>query len=593
MSQLAHVIQKNQLQQEEFVLYDHSTERAFLCCLMVKPDLIIEAERTLQPEAVYQPLNRYVYQVMLYIYRNAAQHGWPQQFDPMSMMSVAQYMGQNFVRNFLEKTDGMQQVRDIEALKHHIRIEQFQHYVQILIDRSTRVEIYRRARQMQEAALNFAQYPLAEQIASEAGSELGKLAFRGGNETDSRITKMSDAEAGYIGKVTVNHDNPDKGLFSVTCNLFPFLMNKMNGGYRRRGLTMVCARPKVGKSSWLLANAVQMAVVQQIPVLYIDTEMSREEMFGRGIAHVSGIQEFDIMRGIFLDEGNGEMATHLEAGLGLMRRSPLYYVNIAGKPIHFVQSVMRQFRNQHVGTTEVTSRDGQTLTFSNRAAVIYDWLKLPDPGSLKQAAEHQMLGFAASAIKDAANELDLPVIAGAQNNRGAIGMDTDEWEEMGEGVVAGSDRIAQFCTMLCVLRNVVPAEEQLIRANLAKYLRKDGERKFEAETGLWTYEGKELEGHAALPYNQMLHIFLQRGGPDYRRGIPLYLDRGRARYEELALKRCSDNTYARAKNGWFSGEENRILQFTRERQKALHTEKTSKAAKLPGGGAPDTASVAG
>ncbi len=48
--------------------------------------------------------------------------------------------------------------------------------------------------------------------------------------------------------------------------------------------------------------------------------------------------------------------------------------------------------------------------------------------------------------------------------------------------------------------------------------------------------GKTFEehGHGALQYNQVLHIVLQRRGPDFRRGVPLYLERGRTRYEEMA-----------------------------------------------------------
>jgi hypothetical protein len=143
-------------------------------------------------------------------------------------------------------------------------------------------------------------------------------------------------------------------------------------------------------------------------------------------------------------------------------------------------------------------------------------MKLPDPGGLKNAGEYQLLGFLASTLKDAGMKNDLPIIGGAQNNRSAIGVDEDKWEEMAESFVAGSDRLAQFCTSLLILRNVTAKEQDLI-------LNKWGPR-----------AGEKPETPNALHYNQVLHYVLQRGGPDWRKGIPLYIHRGTAKYSEVA-----------------------------------------------------------
>jgi hypothetical protein len=162
-----------------------------------------------------------------------------------------------------------------------------------------------------------------------------------------------------------------------------------------------------------------------------------------------------------MEDGNDYKA--IDAGYGAICRAPFYYVPIAGKPITYVQSIMRQFRNQIVGTRQVTDPEtGIVHTFSNPAAVYYDWLKLPDAGGLANAAEFQLLGFQASAIKDAATQLDLPVIAGGQANRGAVGVSASDWEHNAEAYVAGSDRIAQFCSCLMILRNTTPDENKNI-----------------------------------------------------------------------------------------------------------------------------------
>jgi replicative DNA helicase len=505
------IIPDSLLMQEEFTLYDFGTERAFLALIMKHPELIVEAERVIRPEWLFAEFHRYTYKIMLWMYRVSTQRNWPLNLDPMSMLSAAQYSGVE--QQFRDRTEGLNAIKQVEALSQAVRMDMFPQFVGILTDRAARVDLYRRARDMQRQVVDIQSNPVAQNIALSCESQFAEIAFRGVHGGDGRMINIAEEQDNYLLKTRLNWTYPNDSLFNVACPLFPFWSRLMNGGYRKRGLTILAARPKVGKSTLLLSIAIAMALQFGIPVLYLDTEMSAEEQISRGLSHVAGVNEFDLIKGKMWADGMGEMAQAVDRARDQFNKAKFIYAQIGNRPVTHVQSLMRQFRNKYVGTKEYML-DGKTYTFSNPAMVIYDWLKLPDAGSLREAAEYQMLGFQAQAIKETAGELDLPVIAGAQNNRAAINVDVQDWQEMAESFVAGSDRLAQFCTMLCILRNLTgpEAERQVAHG--------------------WTREGRT--GMQGLRFNQMLHVILQRGGPNFPMGIPLYIDRGFARYEECA-----------------------------------------------------------
>jgi replicative DNA helicase len=539
MMQSTYTITQSQLDQEVATMWDVASERFLLALLMKHPNLIVEAERLVQPSCFNVQIHEYIYRIMLFIYQQASVQNWPLNFDSTSMAMVARHLGPQYEREFHNKTDGLEQVRLIESVKGSIYVEQFQSIMHTVVDRATRIQMYRAARQVMTDAMNLYSNPEAVAIARASEGRFAEISMVGAMDlVAGKISKIGDEGTDYLAKCQLNAQY--RNLFSLPLPGFGFLNRLMGGGLRRKGLTIIAARPKVGKSTLLLSWALDTACgwmltavdesgqvseveVPPVPVLYLDTEMSREEMYSRGLSHAASYHEQGIMAGRFLSDTEGLKRVH--GGMGRLSNAPFYYCNVAGLPPHMLPSIIRQFRNQYVGTREYQVA-GRSYTFSNPGMVVYDWMKLPDPGGLKSAGEHQLLGFLASTIKDAAAANDLPVVSGAQNNRSAIGVEKDEWEEMAESFVAGSDRLAQFCTSLMILRNITPPEEEDIRASF-------GPRPIIDVKAILGPNATE-HSHNSLHYNQCLHYVLQRGGPDYRKGIPLHIHRGTATYTEVA-----------------------------------------------------------
>jgi replicative DNA helicase len=528
MQQQEAIIPQNLSMQEVFLLNDVVSEKGVLGCIMKEPKLIVEAERLVAQEAFSFTGHRYIFQLMLWMYREAMRNNWQLGYDRITMLSALKYLGPAVEQFFLPGTEGSEQLRSIDLMLSMVDTRQFKQYVHQLNDRYQRRQMYMAMRQHQLQLLDLKNNPSGRGVAMKAAGAFSKLAVSAGPDDEATLRRYGEYQDPLIKKSRIAQAYPHAGLFNVYCGLTPYLMTLMNGGFVRKGLVMVCARPKVGKSSLLLAWAIAMALgmpdpvtgqptCEPSPVCYLDTEMSGEEQMSRGLSNVLGVNEFDILKGRWLSEG--VVPPQHQQMLEALRKAPFFYARIAGKPMSYVQSLMRQFRNEHVGTRELIDPvTKEASTYSNNGTVFYDWMKLPDADNRGQDKEYVLLGDIASKIKDTGAELDIPVVAGAQANRGAVGVSATDWEHNAEAYVAGSDKIAQFCSILMILRNTLAEENAVIKE----------------KWGCRPNKTYEQHGNNALAYNQVLHVVLQRRGPDFRRGIPLYLDRGHARYEEMA-----------------------------------------------------------
>jgi len=206
------------------------------------------------------------------------------------------------------------------------------------------------------------------------------------------------------------------------------------GGIRNGTVTGLFARAKTGKSQFSAWCGTQSAIFQQLPTLYLDTELQLRDQQMRITGILSGIPFNEIESGSWKAEP--EKVKQIKECFNLVNGSPFYYKNIAGRSVNHVIPVIRKFFHKHVGESS-----GDEV----KCLVIYDYIKLMNMNDIKGAAEWQVLGFLLSAIHDVASQLNIPIIALGQLNREALRMDN-------EYTVSGSDRITHNLDSLTIFR---------------------------------------------------------------------------------------------------------------------------------------------
>ena len=217
----------------------------------------------------------------------------------------------------------------------------------------------------------------------------------------------------------------------------------IGGGLRRKSVDLIAARPKVGKSMFGDAVALNVAQNLNIPVLMLDTEMSKEDHLNRMLANLSGVDINKISTGQF---SQNEIEKEKVSAAGEKLRSiPYHYLSIAGQSFENILAVMRKWIYQHVGFDE----NGKTKD----CLIVYDYLKLMGSEGISNAMqEYQVLGFQITKLHNFTVKYDVPCLSFVQLNRDGITRESTD-------VVSGSDRLIWLCTSFSIFK--MKSEEEI------------------------------------------------------------------------------------------------------------------------------------
>lgn len=222
---------------------------------------------------------------------------------------------------------------------------------------------------------------------------------------------------------------------------FPSWDIAIGGGFRPATVNVVGARQKVGKS-FLCLNIARNMAENNIPVLYLDTELTNDLQLHRLTSLVSGVELEHIETGKFIHNSHESEAIwscqkHVEKLL-------IDHFSIAGLAPHAIMSIARRWLSKRVGFTDSGT--------AKPCLIIYDYIKLmDDSGFKKNLQEYQLLGFLTTTLHNFAVKFKLPILATVQLNRDGI-------EKEGADVISGSDRIGWLCSNFTILKKKIQTE---------------------------------------------------------------------------------------------------------------------------------------
>jgi replicative DNA helicase len=222
---------------------------------------------------------------------------------------------------------------------------------------------------------------------------------------------------------------------------FPVYDEAIGGGLRRGTINVIAARPKTGKTllvdnmGWNIAN-------KNIPVLNLDTEMTREDHINRLLGMISENDLRDIETGKFAQ--SPAKKEKLYNATKQLENAPIYYKSIAGKAFDEQLGIMRRWVTKVVGL----NNDGS----AKDCVIFYDYLKLMDTQGMSQdLKEYQLLGFMMTSLHNFAVKYKIPVVAFIQLNRDGINKESTD-------TASGSDRIVWLCSNFTIFKRKTDEE---------------------------------------------------------------------------------------------------------------------------------------
>ena len=233
--------------------------------------------------------------------------------------------------------------------------------------------------------------------------------------------------------------------------------DEYTNGAKPGDLIIICAPSKVGKSVTLTNWATNISIIDQIPVLYIDTEMSQREQEDRILANLTGIPEKEIISGLYvMDTVNGtavDKIAKLKIAREQLKMGNYYHIYMPHFTIEKVNALVRKFAMHH-----------------GIKAVFFDYIKVPSNNAdFKSSQEYQQLGFFTSGLKDLAGLLQIPIFTACQANRNDL-----ETESPDASNIGGSYRILQLASKLMFLTNKSDeriAKDGILRGNQQLFIK--------------------------------------------------------------------------------------------------------------------------
>lgn len=269
-----------------------------------------------------------------------------------------------------------------------------------------------------------------DEILSKSENPILEFSLKFNSESDNVPKLIWEGAREYL---LHKAENPSENIGVPTP--FPRFNRLVGGGIRRGGVCLIGARIKSGKTTFGKETALHVSNNLNIPVLFLDTEMVKEEQIDRSMASLAKIKIDRVEKGTF---GKSQIEHEkLFIALRNVENKPFYYQKVAGKEFEEVLSIVRRWILTVVGHDE----NGKT----NDCLVIYDYFKLMSTDSIKQLEEYQAIGFQMSYLTDFCKKYDFPCLAFVQLNR--------------EGGIAQSDRLLWFCQSFSVLQAKTFEEE--------------------------------------------------------------------------------------------------------------------------------------
>ena len=410
------------------IINNPNSERSLLSLCLNNADLLVEVESNeVYSQHFTIPAHRHIFTAMMYLYSKGTKP------SPLSIMEV---ITDKKAKEEIENFGGLSYIEDMYLMdidKYNLKI-----FCAKIKQTYARKELY----DVCETAKNFMLSDESEklnpsELVGQIENKLTEIANSAINETS--VYKMGTDLQQRL------EERAKQPTLVAGLQVGWTVFDRLTNGGQAGDLIIVCARAKMGKSVILTNWAKTFAIEDELPVLYIDTEMTSEEQEDRLVSMITQIPVQEIVTGLFaVDTENGtaqEKIQKIKDAVQQIKNAPYYHVYMPNFSAEKVTALAKQYKAKF-----------------NIQALFMDYIKIPasQGSSLQQIKEYQALGFFTSTLKDIAGTLKIPVYSAVKENR-----NDEKGTEKGTGNVSGSDRILQLATKLMFL--YAKTEEQIER----------------------------------------------------------------------------------------------------------------------------------
>ena len=228
-------------------------------------------------------------------------------------------------------------------------------------------------------------------ILDEAESTLFELSQKNMKKDYSVLSSIVDKAVELV-KIAHANNGGTTGISTGFTRL-----DDMTCGWQNSDLVIIAGRPAMGKTAFALSLAKNIAADQKIPMAFFSLEMSDVQLTNRLISNACKIEGKKLLSGQ-LDRADW---LKLDRKIDILKDAPLYIDDTEGLSVMDLRSKARRLVKEH----------GVRL-------IMIDYLQLMTASGMKYNSRQEEVSLISRSLKGLAKELNIPVLALSQLNRG-------------------------------------------------------------------------------------------------------------------------------------------------------------------------------
>ena len=350
-------------------------EKSVLGALLLEKDAYALISDILTPESFYDIRNQKVFSAIRTL--NLAQ-------SPLDLLTVAEQLR---VDGNFEEVGGPAYLASLT--QNIVSSSHIEYHARVIAQKATARELIAYSANVQDKAFDPTQD--IDELMQEAEGSLFKLSQKKLKKDYQQIDPVISEAYEMLHKAAERTD----GMSGIASGFHE--LDRMTSGWQNSDLVILAARPAMGKTAFALSMAKNIAVDQNIPVAMFSLEMSNVQLINRVIVNTCEIKGEKIK--------SGQLEAYEWAQLDNKIK------DLIGKPM-FVDDT------PSLSVFELRTKARRLVKEHGVKLIMIDYLQLMNASGMSFGSRQAEVSTISRSLKGLAKELNIPILALSQLNRG-------------------------------------------------------------------------------------------------------------------------------------------------------------------------------
>ncbi|MCD7971466.1 MAG: replicative DNA helicase [Candidatus Azobacteroides sp.] len=383
-------------------------EEAVLGALMLEKDAYYVVNDILKSDCFYETIHQQIYTAIVDLALRQ---------EPIDMLTVTEQLRR---KGILEDIGGAFYIAQLTSkvasaahIEYHARIIAQKYLARELISFSSEVQ-----------SKAFDETNDVDDLMQEAEGKLFEISQ---SNVKKDVTQINPVITEAVKLIEIAARRPD-GLSGLESGFHG--LDKMTSGWQASDLVIIAARPAMGKTAFVLSMAKNIAVDYGNAVAVFSLEMSNVQLVNRLIVNVTEIE------GKKIKDGNLEPHEweQLNYKIKDLFDAPIYIDDTPSLSVFELRTKARRLVREH-----------------GIKIIIIDYLQLMNASGMGFGSREQEVSMISRSLKGLAKELNIPIIALSQLNRGVESRQGNEGKRPQLSDLRESGAIEQDADMVCFI----------------------------------------------------------------------------------------------------------------------------------------------